>query len=275
MLYSNNNICFVCHGEHNLTSTVICCGESHYHSNCFNEYCKQHGKKCQICHKNIDDKLEVINKSVINWNYCYNKLLKWIICIIYTIIAAMGYVMFGQVCKEFNKPYPAQDIVCFTIGAPMCSMLWYAFFCKSGTKEGCLHWIISSSEFTINALNKAGSLTIFLITFSPVLLLISSSISFYHPTYMSYAAVYYIYCFTIWGGGIIMSAIVSIHIIVNIVYFIGSVIKECIMGCVGSCYKECCENCFTTVPVYTAQSGVVNNPNTIHPVINTREAEYV
>ena len=256
MQYEEPNKCFICHGEGNLISANICCGISHYHSRCFNTYCTEHGRKCRICHKNIDNQLQIIYQKVINWDYCCNTFLKIFAVTVYVTIITMGYFMFSLVCKEFNKPYPI-DIVCITLFSPICSMLLCGFFGKNGTKEGCLHWIISEQEFVIKVTNYATNISCICIPSSPIILLIMSSISFYYPSQLSYQDVYFTYCFVIWGGNILFASIIILHIIFSIVCIIASEFYNCIAVCIESCYKSCCKNCFTTVPVYKAQSGTI------------------
>ena len=199
----NKNICFICSKSNNLVSADICCKVLQFHTVCMNEYCsKSNIIMCPTCKKDITDKFSTtsvrVTQRIINWGNVlfYGGIISFIAFIV------AGFTMYAQL-----KPHSG-FIAMYTITYLWSLMIsWFTMLILYKLNESIMNNNSEVNVFTKMLFwgNMLGSPLI-----ANIVLLILSTISYYHPTLLSVSNVTIV-------GMIICSIMPSIDIVIGII----------------------------------------------------------
>lgn len=178
--YVGADRCFICHGNNNLKTSNIHCGDTVYHPNCIDEYCRQHENiRCPICSTDITDRFHVntTRKCSPSCSYdfssCKNKckcskcvpLLIGISIILILLTIIMSFVMFHMINKTplFN--------------------LYIVMLCVKIISYIILTVLLGGAPDGPNIICCID--IIYAVILSPLALLIMSCVSIFHPNVLS------------------------------------------------------------------------------------------
>ena len=248
-------LCLCCNEEKELQYAKLCCGTTIYHIHCMKDYCeKQLNDKqklkitCQICHKDMTEKINVD----IKYRISYEKIYGWVwIC---TIIA----LVISSCISYSNMPFDTVTRTGF--------ILTYVF----GTIIS-FYMMLNSIDYTDVLLycRRIEILFAIEIIVNPFILLCTSLVQINHPNRLSYLTVNYIFIGIGCGSLIGYIAIWYMHYwlinyCIHIPYIIwrgcscviGSVYKSC--ACILGIFRSCCMD--DTIE-YSIKGEYISNKN--------------